>query len=496
MKQKDMLNKALEQNTLLQRYKSCAALLNWDQEVNMPPDGAEARADVYGELAGTISTILNDKSFKENIISLFEQRADFNALEKRFIEKLHNDSKLAWKTPKALTVELAETSITAQSKWSEAKSLNNYSIFSPYLDKIIDLKKREAESIGYSDHPYNALLEQYEPGLNVSMLDAVFKNSVDKLKNIRDIYLETSTTSKRHRLTKERQKTAINEIAQSVGFDFKKGRIDPGKHPATEFIHKNDTRVIARFDEHSISTGIFLTIHEIGHALYYQNIDQKYYNTPIYEGASTAMHEAMARLFENNIGKSYSFIKGHLQSFKEENDHNTTVDQIVKSVNSISTSPLRFDADEITYVFHIFIRYEIEKMLIEGSLKTKDVPEFWNSQFNDLLGIKVSSDSEGCLQDVHWSCGLIGYFPTYYAGTLYASTIHKCMQENIENFESKIEKMDLKPINEWLTTNIYQHGSLYEPSEIMKRISGKEEISSMIETFIFYIENKFQNIFG
>ena len=497
MKIQDLLSLALNKKKLISRYRSSLSLLNWDQEVNMPVDGAEARGDVFGDLVGIVSDLENDEEFKQAIKFLNENSGGLSDIDNRYVKKIFLDSDRSWKIPNNLSIEMARISIIAQTKWSEAKSIGDFSMFAPYLEEIISLKQKEIEALGYIDHPYDALLNQYEPNLNVRDMDAIFKKSIPKLKEIRDRYYEKSSNAQKFRSSIAKQRSLINKLSSYIGFDFNKGRIDIGKHPATEFIHNNDVRIIARFDEHSISTGIFLTLHELGHALYYQNINPDYVDTPFYEGASTAVHEAMARLLENNIAKSPYFLTGKFDEFKchlDESD-GIVISDLIKSINSISNSPLRFDADEITYVFHIFIRYEIEKKLIDGTLCVADVPKFWNKAFSDLLNVSISNDRDGCLQDVHWSCCLIGYFPTYYVGTIYAASIYAIMKNEVPNFKELLSSGDFHKITDWLSENIYTHGAKYSPEELMEMVTMKTSLEDMLPDFLSYIECKYNDIY-
>lgn len=492
-----IFNRFLKNVNIISDFKSASSLLIWDQEVLMPSSGAEARSRVCETVALHIHHLTEDKSFVNDINILFENQNSLSDFQGRCLQRFHETAKRSWKISKELTGKLAKTTAIAQAEWSRAKKEKSFSLFAPYLEEIISLKKEEASQVGYQEHPYDALLDEYEPSLKTKQLDDIFSDSLPKLKLLRN---KCTKIVNRERINtifipKHDQQKFVQQISKDIGFDLHRGRIDTGNHPATEFIHKDDIRIIARFDEKTIFTGIFLTLHEIGHGIYYQNIDESFSSTPLYESSSTSISESQARLWENNIAKSIPFWQGQfskLQSIAKNTLSETKLNDFVCFINNISNSPIRFDADEISYVFHIYIRFLIEKKLIEGSLKVKDVPECWDALMEEYLGIKVHDVSEGCLQDVHWACGLIGYFPTYFLGSIYAAETYKILQNKISSFDSLLAKKQYSEIILLLTESIYKHGSFYTPKELRERNGNVSTISPQV--FIDYITEKYNKI--
>ncbi|NVN97192.1 carboxypeptidase M32 [Candidatus Nomurabacteria bacterium] len=493
----NIYKKFMDEILVVQDFSSAIALMNWDQEVLMPEDGFPARSRTYATIADFAHKLTNSKSQIGRTLKLLEHKNNLSELQNRCLDKYHEEAKRSWKLSSKLVKDLAETTLNAQSVWSEAKEKNRFDLFAPYLQRIIDLKREEANQIGYSKNPYDALLDEYEPGLCCDTLDNLFDALLPSLKRIREEVLqkEPSQIEKHPRITKEKQFTFIKDLISKIGFDFNKGRVDLGKHPATEFIHENDVRIIAVAKDNNISTGIFLTLHECGHALYYQNTDMKYIGTNLYCGSSTVLHEALARLLENNIGKSRSFWEGCYSNLIKHSGikgSEYSIEDFVWSINKISSSPIRFEADEISYVFHIYIRYLIEKRLIEGSLTVEEVPGLWRTLFQEYLDVPIANDSTGCLQDVHWACGLIGYFPTYFVGSIYAAQIYSVIKNQYNSFDDDLENSKYSGIINWLKVNIYAHGAYYTPKELLFKLTGNESLS--YHDFENYLTNKYKSL--
>lgn len=460
----------------------------------MPDQGAEARGRVFGGLMEDFGILKSSAEYVETVRSLVEESAQLNEFDQRCVRAIFEQSRADWQVPPALSGEIAKTTIVAQSAWTKAKKDDDFALFEPYLETLIELKRVEAEKIGYTSHPYDALLDAFEPGLNVQELDRIFAGLLPTLRRLRDTSRLTSSQPTRLTMPTALQQQYVRSLAADLGFNFAGGRIDSGRAPATEWIHDGDIRVIARFDEDTLSTGLFLTLHEIGHALQYQNIDQKLKDTPLYDAASTAMQEACARLIENNIAKSYGFLSGQHARLMPllSTGRQLSIDELFQAVNAVSDSPSRFDADEISYPVHIFVRYTIEKGLLEGSIRTSQVPEIWNELMNDLLGIEVPNNREGCLQDVHWACGLFGYFPTYVVGTIYASAIYSRLSSEVPELEQYLMGRDFTPVLRWLTSEVYRHGGYYRSAELMRNIAGSGNLADLVPHFVTYLEHKYR----
>jgi len=472
---------------------SSLSLLTWDQEVVMPKRGGGPRATVCGAMAEVIHNRLNSVEFKAICDSLKSSLDSLTDTEQRMFRRFLHGAERSWKIPSELTNAIATQASLGQSIWAEARRSDNYGVFEPELDKIVDLKRREADIVGYADHPYDALIDEYEPGMTTTELDHLFQSVISRVQDIRYRLRAKVGTSINNTisLTANEQMEFVRALAPYLGFDFDSGRIDEGDHPATNFIHHNDVRIIARSEDGSIATGVFLTIHELGHAAYYNNIDSKYLNTPLFGGASTAFQEAIARFWENIICKSAQFWAGvemHANQFPKTGFNRYSGSLIFTEINRVSDSPIRFKVDEMSYLLHIYIRFLIERDLISGSIRAKDIPDVWNGRMHELLGVKVNTNAEGCLQDVHWSCGLIGYFPTYFLGSLYGVHIYSSMKKALPRCTEDIEKLDFASILSWLRDNIFQHGAYYSAEELLLRLSVSE--TSLTEGYVGYLEEK------
>lgn len=488
----------LDDFTVLDDIRSVSTLLSWDQEVLIPEKGVDARSRVQK----TISTLSHQKMIDKELINRFnilkENEDLLSDVQSRCIGKFYESAAHEWKLSTDLVADIAKTTSIAKRNWAEAKKEKSFEKFAPYLEKIIYLKQKEAEQVGFDNHPYDALLDTYEPGITCKVLDSLFENLIPIIKQYRESFAQkTSDINTQYEIIDpDKQFVIAKEMIKKIGFDFKKGRIDIGLHPSTEAIHEGDVRIIARVDKSTINTGIFLTLHELGHALYYQNIDLKYSGTPLYEGASTAMHEAQAKLWENFIAKSVPFWEGnysHIKNIINPKIHKLNVNEFVLYINKISNSPIRFDADELSFIIHIYVRYIIEKKLIEGSIDVKEVPEVWNSMMKEHLNIDVFDDSSGCLQDIHWADGLIGYFPTYVIGSIYATQIYQAMKKEINDYENLLKQSDFSPIIKWLKTNVYSFGAYYTAPDLIKKISGESNLN--YSYFIEYIKSKYEELY-
>lgn len=478
------------------RYAS--AVLQWDQETYLPTRGATIR----GQQIATLSEIAHGFFTDDQLGSLLQNLLGKNDLEptqKRNIELTWEDYTKQKKFTSAFIRELSETVSKSFHSWMEARKENNFSIFAGDLSRLIELKRKEADLLGYIDHPYNALLNDHDKGSTVQLLDAVFdrirfslKDIVQKITaqpQVQDAFLFQF-------YPKDKQWEFGLRLLKEMGYDFEAGRQDISEHPFTINFNSQDVRITTRIHENDLSSMVWSCIHELGHALYEQGLPEQQYGLPTGEPASYSIHESQSRLWENHIGRSRTFCDRWLPVLKEyfpDQLKNINEEDFYRGINKVQPSPVRTEADEVTYHFHVMIRYELEKKLIEGTLETRDIPAYWNEQYWNYLGIRISDDKQGCLQDVHWSHGSFGYFPTYSMGSFYAAQLFAKANEEIPSLEMDLKIGNTESILTWLRMNIYKHGRTLTSEELCTAVCGKP---LDIHYFLGYILAKHKNIYN
>ena len=367
------------------------------------------------------------------------------------------------------------------------------------MHDLIVLKKQVADILGYEHHPYNALMNDFDKGLSVAIVDKVFlgiktdlKNLLDSIKNKQ----QPETAFLHQHFDKDDQWKFGIEILERIHFDWQAGRQDISEHPFTTSFNNSDVRVTTRIDENNFSNMTWSCIHEGGHALYEQGLPSEEYGLPLGEACSLSIHESQSRLWENCVGRGLPFWQHNfslLQSFFPKQLENISVEQFYKAINKVQPSLIRTEADELTYHFHVMIRYEIEKMLIEGSISTKDIPAYWNEQYKNNLGVIVPDDKQGCLQDIHWSHGSFGYFATYSLGSMYAAQLYAAIKKDNGSIENEIAAGNNKNVLNWLKKNIYPYGRYYTSEELCTKATG-EPLNTTY--FIEYATKKYSDIYS
>ncbi|MCX6310676.1 MAG: carboxypeptidase M32 [Bacteroidetes bacterium] len=475
-----------------------AALLSWDQETYMPAGGAELRARQQATLAG----ISHEMTTSEALGKLLDQLENENSLDekqKANVQQTLKDYRRAKKYSRAFVEELSACISEAFNAWQEAKAKSDFKIFAPKLKKLVELKRKECELLGYKEHALDALLELHEPGLTTKDVELLYnevrselvpfvKNIISKPLHSQDL-LHIS-------YDKGKQWDFSVHILKQMGFDFNYGRQDISVHPFTINFGAQDVRVTTRIDEFNLSDCVTGTIHEGGHALYEQGLPNSEYGLPSGEAISLGIHESQSRLWENNVGRSLSFWKGQFSELKKsfpEQLKNSTAEDIFSAINVVQPSLIRINADELTYHFHIMVRFELEKALFENKIQVEEIPAFWNQRYKDYLGIDVPKDSEGCLQDVHWSHGSFGYFPTYSLGSFYAAQFFAKAKKDIPTLEKEIESGNYSSLLKWLRENIHQYGKRYEAKELCERVTG-EKLN--FNYFMEYAKEKYGKLYS
>ncbi|MGC4101994.1 carboxypeptidase M32 [Ferruginibacter sp.] len=487
--------------TVLQKIadvKYASAVLQWDQETYLPPKGNAAR----GRQIASLNEIAHQQFTNEKVGALLAELMSTNDLsdkEKRNVQLSTEDYKKATKFSSDFVRRMSEATNKSFHAWIKAKKENLFAAFEAPLDELIQLKKQEADILGYQQHPYNALMNDYDKGLSVAIADKVFADLRPQLLALlNDIKNKPQTDSSflHEHYDKDKQWQFGMEILKRMQFDLEAGRQDISEHPFTINFNNADVRVTTRIDENDLGNMTWSCIHEGGHALYEQGLPGDEYGLPLGEYCSLSIHESQSRLWENNVGRALPFWQHNfslLQTFFNKQLGHIDVQQFYKAINKVQPSLIRTEADELTYHFHIMIRYEIEKMLIEGSIVTKDIPAYWNEHYEKYLGIKVPDDKRGCLQDVHWSHGSFGYFATYSLGSLYAAQLYAAISRQNTSVEKEIAEGSNSSVLGWLAKHIYPYGRYYTSEELCKKATGETLNSTH---FINYVTKKYSAIYN
>ncbi len=495
---------------LLEKYKEISTLgkidgvLGWDLNVNLPSKASEERAQQTAYMAKLISEKWLEVEFK-SLLEKANQRshsARATGDEKAIIRNLNWGAKFYHKVPKEIIIEFAETSAKSFIAWQEAKKANNFSIFAPHLKKMVRLNQLVAEHIGYKDNPYDALLDLFEPGLTAKEVGKIFKTIQSTLTKI----LTKIKTSPKYKqdsdvvdanvvYSADDQRQLCLFVLKKMGYDLEAGRMDISTHPFTTTLGNFDIRITNRYKPNDFRDSLMIGMHETGHALYEQGVSEEYASTPLAGGVSLGIHESQSRFWENQIGRSWEFTKfltPILHAFYPDQLSGLGAEEIFRLFNMVKPSLIRTEADEITYNLHIALRFELENALINNKIKVDDLPKIWKDKMKKYLGVVPKTDAEGVLQDVHWSHGPMGYFPTYTLGNLYAAQFTNKMKKEVQ-LNELVEKGELGTILSWLRTNIHQYGSLYWPEELVKKVTG-EPLNP--KYFLNYIKSKYSKIYG
>lgn len=454
-------------------------VLQWDQETYMPPKGAALRAQQLATLAGLTHEHFTDEKFGKLLDELIKDTS-LSEKELKNVKQTHKDYYKQKKYSTEFVEEMSRTVSETFQAWHQAKTNNDFKSYAPFLDKLLTLKKKECELLGYENHPYDAMLDQYEPGAKSADLKALFNDVKNNLVAfVKQIAQKPQNTDAFMYAEYDEQKQWDFSLylLRQMGYDFEAGRQDKSSHPFTTHFNAHDVRVTTRVNKNDLNEIIWSTIHEGGHALYEQGLPISEYGLPSGEYISLGIHESQSRLWENNVGRSLAYWEYNFPKLQEiflQNLGDNTALDFYKAMNIVKPSLIRTSADELTYHFHILIRFEIEMALFEGNLSVKDLPEFWNAKYKEYLGIDVPNDTKGVLQDVHWSHGSFGYFPTYSLGSFYAAQFMHTATQQIPNLNEKIKAGDLLPLLEWLRTNVHQYGKQYLAEELCQKISGEK----------------------
>lgn len=495
-----LTNRLLE----IRRIQSAASVLSWDQETYMPAGGGAARAEQIATLEG----LAHEKLVSQEVETLLadwidpatgQAAAGWDEPSRSLLRETWRDFSRAKKLPSAFVIRLSRECSLAQQAWVTAREESRFSKFLPSLRTIISLKREEADYLGYRNSPYDALLDTYEPGATIEQLAPLFTELRERLvvllRKVQASGVAVDDTCLHQRFDQAKQIEFGRLVLVAMGYDFERGRLDLSAHPFTTSFHPTDVRVTTRVFEKDLPSCLFSCIHEGGHGLYDQGLDPRYYGSPLGESVSLGIHESQSRLWENCVGRSRAFwhcFYPILQQTFPQQLGTVPLDLFYAAINRASPSLIRVEADELTYNLHIMLRVEIEQALIENRVQPDDLPELWNEKMQSYLGIVPEQDAEGVLQDVHWSMGAFGYFPTYTLGNLYAVQFFEQAKQELPQLEEHIAAGQLVPLRRWLEQKIHRWGRMFTPDHLARRVTGK---GVSPEPFLHYLEGKYRELY-
>jgi carboxypeptidase Taq len=460
---------------------SVEALLEWDEETYMPRGGVQNRSEQLALLAGLAHDRGADPRIGELLAAVegSEVVADPTSTAAINVRELRREYDRYVRLPRTLVEDVARTTALAQQAWAEARAAADFAAFRPWLERIVELKRAEAECVGYAREPYDALIEDYEPELRSEVMARLYaalrRELVPLARRIAEAGRRPDPSVLRRSVSLEGQRRFGEMVAAAVGFDFRRGRMDLAVHPCCTGLGAGDCRIAVRFEARDFAGGLLTILHEVGHGLYEQGLDPRHHGTPLGEAASVGMDEAQARLWENHVGRSAGFW-AHFHprartAFPEALD-DVPLDQFHFALNRVTPSLIRVNADEVTYNLHVMIRFELERALISGRLAAADVPEAWRSAYREALGVAPANDAEGCLQDGHWADGLIGYFPTYTLGDVFAAQLAARANAELGSLDEQFARGEFLELARWLRERVYQEGSRYSAVRLIERVTG------------------------
>jgi len=485
--------------------------LTWDARTQMPPGGAETR----GQQLATLSRLAQERFTGEQMGRLLNaaevdvEGEDPDSYRVRAVRSAREAYAVARRIPAALVGEIAVRKATAQEAWIAAKANNDFARFAPELETMVRLNQELASAIGYTDHPYDAMVLQFEPGMTAARLQALFADLragiLPLLRRITAGGVQPDAAFLTRSYPADKQRAFALAIAQQFGYDLQRGRLDASAHPFEISFTRQDVRMTTRYQENYLPGALFGVFHETGHALYEQGVDPALTRSALTTdflglyavgGASYGTHESQSRLWENQIGRSRPFWDlhfGDLQRLFPDQLAGVTVEQFYRAVNRVQPSLIRVEADEVTYNLHIMLRVEIEMGLLDGTIAVNDLPKAWNAKMQEYLGITPPTDREGVLQDIHWSTGLVGSFPTYTVGNVMSAQFMAAARRDIGDLDASLARGSYGPLLAWLTEHIYRHGRAFSPSELLLRSTG-EDLHT--QPYLDYLGAKFGELYG
>jgi carboxypeptidase Taq len=481
---------------------SIDGLLNWDERTYMPVRAGEYRAEQITYLAGAVHKRRTDPQLGQWLEELLtsnltaDRHSDIGATVHELKREFDKRSRL----PQRLVEELARASVLGQQAWVKARAEDNFASFAPHLELMFRLKREEAQALGYEEHVYDALLDDYEPGAKTAevtqVLAALRQDLVPLVQAIAGASRRPPLDLLKRPVPIAVQESFGKEAAGAIGFDFERGRLDVTHHPFCSGMGPHDCRITTRYDERFFPSSFFGILHEAGHGIYEQGLRPEWFGLPPGSATSLGIHESQSRLWENAVGRSAAFWQHffpQLQKACPASFSGVPVESLHFPINNVQPSLIRVEADEATYNLHIIVRFELEQALLGDDLPVADLPAAWRQKYRDYLGIEPASDANGCLQDIHWSAGLIGYFPTYSLGNLYAAQFMAQAEKDLGDLAGQFALGEFQPLREWLRRKIHRHGQCYRAAELGQLVTGQPLNH---QAFIDYLRGKLAPLYG
>jgi carboxypeptidase Taq len=480
---------------------ACGAVLGWDERTYMPRNGSTFRGDQMGLIARLTHEMATDPKVGECLAAVEGSTLTKNpeSPEAVNVQEIRRGYDRAVKLPKDLVEELARVTTRAQQVWQEARAANDFPAFRPWLEKVVALKRREADAVGYKDHPYDALIDEYEPGATAADVRQVFASLSADLVPLIAAIAGSKRRPRRDVLEREypveAQQAFVRSAAEAIGFDFESGRLDVTTHPFCSGIGPGDCRITTRYNPRFFNEAFFGVLHETGHGLYEQGLPAEHFGTPRGSYCSLGIHESQSRMWENQVGRGRPFWQ---QFFPKAQRAFPTalgdvpLDDFYFAINEARPSFIRVEADEATYNLHIILRFELELALLSGDLKPGDLPGAWNERFSKMFGLTPPDDRRGCLQDIHWSMGGIGYFPTYTLGNLYAAQLMRAAREQLPGLDDSFAQGEFRPLKSWLNEKVHLPGRSYWSEALCRRVTGE---GLRHEPLVGYLRDKYAPLY-
>jgi carboxypeptidase Taq len=479
-----------------------SGLLDWDQQTMMPPEGGPGRA----EGRATIERIRHELFVSPATGELLESAAasldgaDPDSDESRLVRVTARRREKAVRVPTELAAEMARAASLGQEAWIKARANSDFASFVPYLERNFELARRYVDCFEDYEHPYDVLLDDYEPGMKAAQVAELFgqlkAELVPMIATLGENADRVDESVIRGAFPTDRQRWLVKEIVERMGFDPSAWRMDDAVHPFATSFGNHDVRITTRWDETNLVSALYAGMHECGHGLYEAGIADSLQRTPLGQIESLSLHESQSRMWENMVGRGRPFcgvLAPRIGELFSDVAPNLDADAFYRAVNRVSPSFIRVEADEATYGLHVILRFELEQQLVAGTLAIKDLPEAWNSRFKEYLGLDVTDDALGVLQDVHWSFGAIGYFPTYALGNLIAGQLWERAQRDIPELDDKLAASELGDLREWLREHIHRHGSKFSTNELLERVVGGP---IAVGPFVSYLKRKLSDVYG
>lgn len=481
----------------IHRLVATLALLSWDQETYLPPRGVPGRAQQRATVAALIHERTVDATFGAVIDDL--QGAELDAAAAANLREMKRIRDRSVRIPRRLVADLAAAGSHAQQAWVTAKERDDWSLFAEHLERLVTLKRRVAEAVGYTDEPYDALLDEYEPGARLRDLLPLFSDLRRELVALNRRIAAAPVAPPRpplyQPLPPRAQEVLAQQLLTDLGFDFSAGRLDRSEHPFTEGMGPGDVRITTRYDEDDLSVSLFAVLHEAGHALYEMGLPADHEATPVAQAVSLGIHESQSRLWECCVGRSRPFMDYLARLLREiapERFAATEPQQLYGAANAVVPTPIRINADEVSYNLHIILRLEIERALLNAEVAVADIPALWNESSARYLDLTPQSDAEGALQDIHWAFGCFGYFPTYTLGNLYAAQFYAAATVALPDLDRQLAGGEFGPLLRWLRQEIHDRGSLLPAADLCRAVTGSALDAG---PYLTYLETKFAEIY-